>query len=219
MKASTCWICALSLGSALLCAPILVSAQSDTETSTPPAGATSAESPQNSGMSQRTGMNPRDNRNEAGLTTTDQKFVRDAAEGGLAEVELGRLAVEKGSSESVKKFGQRMVDDHSKANDELKQIASAKGVDLPTNLSAKDKMLKEHLSKLSGPNFDKAYMEDMVRDHKKDVADFARESSAGGDTQVKQFATKTLPTLKEHLKKAEDIAPSAKTSSSGGAAE
>jgi putative membrane protein len=217
MKSSKHWMCSLSLGSALLCAPVLLSAQSDTETSTPPAGATSAESPQNSGMSQTSGMHPRSSQSGPGLTAMDKKFVHDAAEGGLAEVELGKLASEKGSSENVKKFGQRMVDDHSKANDELKQIASAKGVDLPTDLSAKDKMLKERLSKLNGPNFDKAYMENMVKDHKKDVADFARESSSGGDPQVKEFAAKTLPTLKDHLKEAEQIAPSAKSSTAGSA--
>jgi putative membrane protein len=219
MKISSGWTRTLFLGSALLCAPVFVSAQSDTETSTPPAGATSAESPQNPGMSQRSGMNPRNNQNAAGLTVTDKKFVHDAAEGGLAEVELGKLAAEKGSSENVKKFGQRMVDDHSRANDELKEIASAKGINLPTEVSAKDKVLKERLSKLNGPSFDQAYMENMVKDHKKDVADFARESSAGGDTQVKQFAAKTLPTLKDHLKEAEGIAPNTKTSSAGGASE
>ena len=215
MKISCSLICTLSLGSALLFLPGVMSAQSDTETSTPPVGATSAESPQNSGPSQRSAMNPRDNQNGSGLTPADKKFVHDAAEGGLAEVD-GKLAAEKGSTEDVKKFGQRMVDDHSKANDELKQIASAKGVDLPTELSAKDKMLKTRLSKLNGQNFDKAYMENMVRDHKKDVSDFARESSAGGDTQVKEFAAKTLPTLKEHLKQAEGIAPASKGPTAGG---
>jgi len=91
MKISRGWIYTLSPGSALFCGPVLVSAQSDTETSTPPAGATSAECPQ------RSGMNPRNNRTEAGLTATDKNFIHDAAEGGLAEVELGKLAAEKAS--------------------------------------------------------------------------------------------------------------------------
>ena len=110
--------------------------------------------------------------------------------------------------------GERMVNDHSKANDELKQIASSKGVDLPNDLNAKDKMLKERLSKLSGDSFDKAYMQNMVKDHRKDVAEFSKESRSASDPEVKQFAGKTLPTLKEHLQKAESIAPSAKTSGS-----
>jgi|SRR5436309_11668860 putative membrane protein len=149
--------------------------------------------------------------NASSVPATDKKFIREAAEGGMAEVELGKLATEKASSEDVKKFGERMVNDHSKANDELKQIASSKGVDLPSDLSVKDKMLKERLSKLSGDSFDKAYMQNMVKDHRKDVAEFSKESRSASDPEVKQFAGKTLPTLKEHLQKAESIAPSAKT--------
>jgi putative membrane protein len=106
-----------------------------------------------------------------------------------------------------------MQDDHSKANDELKQLASSKGISLPEELSAKDKALKDRLSKLSGPQFDKVYMNNMVIDHKKDVAEFAKESKSGNDSDVKQFAAKTLPTLKDHLKEAEGIAPSKKASS------
>ena len=148
------------------------------------------------------------------VPAADKKFMREAAEGGLAEVELGKLATEKASSEEVKKFGQRMVDDHSKANEELKQLASSKNVNLPNEVSAKDKMTKERLSKLSGESFDRAYMQDMVKDHKKDVADFSRESKSAKDTDVKQFASKTLPTLKDHLKEAEGIAPARKTTAS-----
>lgn len=145
------------------------------------------------------------------LASTDKKFIKSAAEGGIAEVELGHLAVQKAASEDVKKFGQRMVDDHSKANDELKQVASSKGVDLPTDLSAKDKMLKERLSRMNGQDFDKAYMQNMVKDHRKDVAEFQKESSNGSDPDVKQFASKTLPKLQEHLQSAESIAPNAKS--------
>ena len=107
-----------------------------------------------------------------------------------------------------------MVDDHSKANEELKQLASSKNVNLPNEVSAKDKMTKERLSKLSGESFDRAYMQDMVKDHKKDVADFSRESNSAKDPDVKQFASKTLPTLKDHLKEAEGIAPARKTTAS-----
>src|SRR5436305_6156909 len=106
----------------------------------------------------------------AGMTMTDSTFVKKAARGGLAEVELGKLATEKASSEDVKKFGQRMVDDHTKANDQLKQIAGNKGVTLPTDLNSKDQALKDRLSKLDGEKFDQAYMKNMVRDHTKDVS-------------------------------------------------
>jgi len=143
----------------------------------------------------------------SGLSPADQKFIKEAADGGLAEVELGQLATEKGSSDDVKKFGQRMVDDHGKANDQLKQIASSKGVDLPSEPSPKNKATKDRLSKLSGQQFDKAYMTDMLQDHKKDVAAFQRESTSGRDQDVKSFATQTLPTLQDHLKDAQSIAP------------
>jgi putative membrane protein len=146
------------------------------------------------------------------LTMSDKKFVRDAAQGGMAEVELGKLATEKASSDDVKKFGQRMVDDHSKANDELKQVAESEGIQVPDKLNAKDEATKERLSKLSGEQFDRAYMRDMVRDHTQDVADFKRESTNGSDPQVKDFAAKTLPTLQSHLREAEKIAPKSSTS-------
>ncbi len=143
----------------------------------------------------------------SGLSASDTKFVKEAAAGGMAEVELGQLANEKASSDDVKQFGQRMVDDHSKANEKLKQLAASKGVDLPQAVSAKDKATKARLSKLSGDQFDKAYMADMVQDHKKDVAEFQKESRSAKDPDVKVFASDTLPTLQDHLKHAESISP------------
>lgn len=147
----------------------------------------------------------------AGTAMTDTHFVKKAAEGGLAEVELGQLAVQKASSEQVKKFGQRMVDDHTKANDELKEVAAKDHINLPTEPDAKDKATKARLEKLSGAEFDKAYMSDMVKDHRHDVSEFARESKDAKNPDVKSFAQQTLPTLREHLKLAEQIAPAQKT--------
>jgi putative membrane protein len=141
------------------------------------------------------------------LSTGDRQFIKTAAEGGLAEVELGKLASEKGSSDEVKQFGQRMVTDHTKANDELKQLASSKGVDVPKDLNAKHKATRERLAKLSGAEFDKAYMKDMVQDHQKDVSEFRAESNKAKDSDLKSFASKTLPTLEEHLNQAKSIAP------------
>jgi putative membrane protein len=149
------------------------------------------------------------------VSTSDRKFVRTAAQGGMAEVELGKLAVEKGSSDEVKKFGQRMVDDHSKAGVQLKQIASEKGIAVPQQLSAKDKAIKDRLSKLSGEDFDKAYMSDMVKDHTQDVADFRHESASGTDSDIKDFAAKTLPTIQDHLRQAKEIAPSVRAANGG----
>jgi putative membrane protein len=141
------------------------------------------------------------------LDAADRHFIRKAGEGGLAEVELGKLAEEKGQSEEVKKFGQRMVDDHTKANDQLKQLAESKGVTLPTELSATDKAAKARLAKLSGEKFDQAYMHDMVQDHSKDVSEFKKASTTAKDSAVKSFASETLPTLEDHLKEARSIAP------------
>jgi len=132
-------------------------------------------------------------------SAADRQFVTKAAQGGQAEVELGQLAADKGQSQQVKDFGQKMVQDHSKANDQLKQIASQENIPLPSGLSAKDKALKDRLSKLSGAQFDLAYMQSMVQDHKEDIAEFQKEASNGKDQPVKQFAQQTLPTLQEHL--------------------
>jgi putative membrane protein len=155
----------------------------------------------------------------AKLAPADRQFVKKAAEGGLAEVELGKLASEKADSPDVKQFGQRMVDDHSKANDQLKQVASEKGITIPDKLSTKDAATKARLEKLSGKAFDRAYMRDMVTDHTKDVSEFRMESKNAKDPDVKNFASQTLPTLKDHLKEAKSIAPKAgvKTTASSAA--
>jgi len=168
-------------------------------------------SAQNSSPSSQTSgseMNQSSNTSKGShLSAADRQFIKNAAAGGMAEVELGQLATEKASNDGVKKFGQRIVDDHSKANDQLKQVAANEGVTLPQHLDAKDKALKARLSKLSGASFDKAYMAAMVKDHTKDVADFRQESENGRDPEVKHFAKETLPTLESHLTEAKNIAP------------
>jgi len=123
----------------------------------------------------------------------------------MAEVELGRLAAQKGHSPDVKRFGERMVTDHSKANDELKQLAVRKGITLPAEPTAQQKQEKERLSKLSGVQFDSEYMKLMVEDHDKDVKAFQDETHGAADPDIKSFAAKTLPTLQEHQKMAKDI--------------
>ncbi len=135
---------------------------------------------------------------------SDNDFVTKAATGGKAEVELGRLAASKATNDKVKAFGQRMVDDHSKANDELTRIVSSKGVTLPTGIGPENQTTRDKLSGLSGKEFDRAYMEDMVKDHKDDISEFEKEAKSGRDPEVKAFAAKTLPTLREHLRMAED---------------
>jgi putative membrane protein len=133
----------------------------------------------------------------------DQHFMMKAAQGGMAEVELGKLATQNASSQAVKDFGQKMVDDHSKANDELKGLAGRKNITLPTSPDAKDQATNDRLSKLTGAAFDRAYMRDMVADHKKDVADFQKEAMTGADPDVKTWASNILPTLQGHLQMAQ----------------
>jgi putative membrane protein len=139
------------------------------------------------------------------LAATDRTFVMEAAHGGLAEVELGRMAASKATNADVKQFGQRMVDDHSKANDELKSLASKKSVTLPAETDAKHKADMARIEKLTGAAFDKAYMAHMVADHNKDVAAFQRASTAAKDPDLKAWAGKTLPTLKEHQTMAKEV--------------
>lgn len=141
----------------------------------------------------------------AALSSDDRSFMNEAATGGMAEVELGRLGAEKGQSADVKKFGQRMVDDHSKANDELKQLAAKKGVTLPTDLTSEQKAEKDKLSKLSGAAFDKEFMSTMVSDHDKVVKAFQDKAKDAKDADLKAFVTKTLPTLEEHQRMAKEI--------------
>ncbi len=170
-------------------------------------GAAAQSSDKAAGSSQDSSKSASSASGSSQLSAADQTFVKKAAQGGMAEVELGKLATQKASSEDVKKFGQRMVDDHTKANDQLKQIAANKGVTLPTDLDSKDQALKDRLSKLDGEKFDQAYMKNMVRDHTKDVSEFRKESTSGKDSDLKSFASQTLPTLEDHLKEAKNIAP------------
>jgi putative membrane protein len=121
------------------------------------------------------------------LSAKDKTFIKKAAKGGMMEVAMGKLAEQNGKSEDVKSFGKRMVTDHSKANDELKSIAEKKGVKLPS---------KEPTEKWSS---DKAYMDMMVKDHEKDLAEFQDEASNGSDPDVKKFAEDTARVIQEHF--------------------
>jgi putative membrane protein len=110
---------------------------------------------------------------------SDNCFVTEAAQGGMSEVEMGKLAQSHSSNDKVKQFGQQMVDDHSKSNGELATIAGRKGITLPTNLDAKDQATMDSLAKLNGAEFDRAYMQDMVKDHREDIAEFKGRRTAG----------------------------------------
>jgi putative membrane protein len=135
----------------------------------------------------------------------DTMFAMAAARGGMAEVEMGKLAAEKGSSADVKAFGQQMVDDHGQANEKLKAIAEKKNMTLPANMSAKQQSMYDMLKTKSGADFDKAYVNAMVKDHSEDVKEFQREANSGKDEQIKGFASETLPVIQGHLEKIKSI--------------
>ncbi|HEV7699973.1 MAG TPA: DUF4142 domain-containing protein [Pyrinomonadaceae bacterium] len=131
-------------------------------------------------------------------TPSPESFMKDAAEGGMAEVEMGKLAASKAKDPEVKKFGQMMVTDHTAANNELKALAAKKNIQLPAD-SGSHKSDMDDLSKETGADFDKDYVEMMVDDHEADVAKFQKMADNASDPEVKAFAAKTLPTLKKHL--------------------
>jgi putative membrane protein len=137
----------------------------------------------------------------------DYKFVCETAKGGNLEMELSRLAVAKGNDASVRDFAQRMVTDHEKTAQELKELAAAKGATLPTvsALDKKETKMKDELAGLSGKEFDRAYMRMMLRDHGKDVRAFKKQSDKAEDSMLKAWATKTLALLREHMQSGEAI--------------
>lgn len=134
-----------------------------------------------------------------------EDFVKEAAIGGLMEVELGRYVEQNAANARVKNFGSMMVRDHSKANDELKSIASQKNIQLPASMDEKHMNSVNDLKKKKGAELDKDYMSDMVDDHEKDVDKFRKQSEDGKDPEIKAFAAKTLPVLQTHLDSAKSI--------------
>lgn len=138
-------------------------------------------------------------KNDKPVSKADQKFMEDAAIGGMSEVTLSKIAVAKGASDKVKTFAQHMIDDHTKAGDELKTLAQQKSVTLPVDIDAKHKQEEAKLNKLSGEAFDKEYLKAMKADHEKVVSLFKKESTGKGDADVTGWASKTLPTLQGHL--------------------
>ena len=137
------------------------------------------------------------------LAKSDADFIKEAAQGGMLEVELGKMAQDKATNTQVKDFGKRMQQDHSKANDELKKLAADKGVDFPAALDKKHLGMVDKFAKLSSADFDRKYMDDMVSDHKTDVKKFQNQADKGKDADLKKWAGQTLPTLKEHLQLAQ----------------
>ncbi len=148
---------------------------------------------------------PPSDRGDKVVTGGDLAFMNDAAPGSMLEVELGRLALQRAASSEVKQFAQQMITDHTRAGQELTQIAQGKKVTLPQELLPKHKETMEKLSKLNGAEFDREYVKAMVEAHVKDVTAFESAATTGVDADVKAFAAKTLPTLRMHLQMIREI--------------
>ncbi len=152
--------------------------------------------PSSTGMGQQGGMGSNmpdtmshdTSMNDSQMKSPDQALIMKAAQGGMAEVAMGNIAKQNGGSDAVKQFGDKMVTDHSQANDQLKQLAQQKGITLPSSPSAKDKRTSKMLQSKQGSDFDKAYIQDMVKDHETDVAEFRKEAQNGKDPAVKAWA-------------------------------
>lgn len=138
-------------------------------------------------------------------TSTDNMFFHDAALANMAEIQEANVALNQSQNEAVRQFAQRMVNDHTQAKDQLSQLANSKGVTLPTDLDSDDANAINNAQKLSGSSFDSQYVSDQIKDHEQAVKEFEHEATTGNDPDVKNWALQTLPTLKMHLKMAQDL--------------
>jgi putative membrane protein len=138
-------------------------------------------------------------------SAADETFVQKAGQGGAAEVAAGNLAKAKGQSDAVKQFGAQMVTDHTRANDELKSIASGKNMSVPAAPDEKHQKALSKLEGMSGADFDRAFKKQMVDDHQATIKLFEQQARSGKDADLKGFAAKTLPDLKHHLEMAKAL--------------
>lgn len=152
--------------------------------------------------------------NQGQLSSTDYRFAKDAMRGGAMEVALGQVAAENGQDPSVRSFGNKMVQDHQAANQKLAQVISQKGATVSDTTSWLDKREINHLQGLKGAEFDAAYMKRTVKDHQETIKLFEKQIASGDDADIKSFASKTLPTLQEHLRMALDTQAKLGTSAS-----
>jgi len=164
-----------------------------------PAGQTAGQNPAMD--SQMNGMNA------AGQPSAmDKMFVKKALQGGMAEVQLGQLTLQKSNNDQVKQFAQRMIDDHTKLGEQMKPVAQQLGVSDPNGVSKKDKSTMAKLQALSGTAYDEAYIRDMVKDHKQDLSDFQTEASSGQDQTVKDAANQGSKVIAQHLQMIQQLA-------------
>jgi putative membrane protein len=165
-------------------------------------GQSSTQNPsQNPSMDPQNGM-----QTTAQASPVDRVFVKKAMQGSMAEVQLGQLTLQKSENEQVKQFAQRMIDDHTKLNEQMKPVAQQVGVDVPAQVSKKDRAVIAKMQGLSGAAYDQAYIKDMVKDHKQDLSDFQMEASSGQDQTVKDAASQGSKVIAGHLQMAQQMA-------------
>jgi len=174
------------------------------------AGPTGQAPAQNPSMdSQTNGMQP------GQPSATDRMFVSKAMQGGMAEVQLGQLTLQKSNNEQVKQFAQRMIDDHTKLNDQMKPVAQQLGVSVPDQISKNDRKTIAKMQALSGTAYDQAYIKDMVKDHKQDLNQFQMEASSGQDQTVKDAASQGSKVIAQHLQMAQQLAKDQNVAAAG----
>jgi putative membrane protein len=139
------------------------------------------------------------------FSSKDRTFLMEAAQGGMAEVEMARNGIEMGQNEAVKNLSRRLLADHSRMNDELRQLAANKSLNLPTEPTSDQTAMMDTLAKLNGTEFDKAFVAHMTQDHQKDIAKFEEAARNADDADVRAFAEKQLPTLRAHLNMANSV--------------
>ncbi len=202
----------LAVAGALCCSPVLAQAPGGAA-----GGAAQTQQPAQAGgantpsMQQQgdMGANASGTANSGAATSDagmDKKFVKTAAEGSMAEVQMGQLALQKSNDDQVKQFAQRMVDDHGKMLDQLKPVAQQMGVKVPDSPPKGEMKKMDKMKSLSGDAFDQAYVKDMVKDHKKDSAEFKQEAQSTQNPQLKQLATEGGQTIDSHLQQIQQIA-------------
>lgn len=198
-------VSALLLIGAIWIAPPLSQAQSPADGQTKGAAI-------NSTPGTSTIPNPADQLGTIGGMKADQQaaidkiFVKKAMQGSIAQVQLGQLTLQKSGNDQVKQLARKMIDGHTKLNEQMKPLAQQLGVDVPTEVSKKDKTRMSRMQALSGAAYDEAYIKDMVKDHKQDLSEFQTEASNGHDPNVKDAALQGSKTISEHLQMAQQLA-------------
>lgn len=199
LKFRMCTTVLTIFGAAALCSPTAIAQMNSGAPATPPA-------------TPNTTANMNSGDNMAGMNTAgdqasqDKMFVHKALEGGMAEVELGKIASMKSTDPDIKAFAEKMVEDHTKMGDDMKAVAQENGVPVPKRLSKKDEAIKVKLQSLNGAAFDKSYIKDMVKDHEEDEAEFKSESETASIPSVKDAATKGESIISMHLDMAKKLA-------------